>query len=297
MAKIKGYLVAVGGAEDKGINYKVGSATKKKFDFFEEGILRQIIKLVEQVGPPKIELITTASSFPDQMEVSYRNAFLKLGCSDVEHLFITSREQVDTPENLERINQCNCVIFTGGDQLRLSSIIGGTRLMSTIKSRYLTEPFVVAGTSAGAMAMGGSMIYDGNATRAHLKGEIKFTTGFSFISNVIIDTHFEKRGRFNRLAQAVAVQPGILGIGIAEDTGIIISEGKKFRVIGSGIVTVLNGKTISYTNLPEIDDKMPITVEHIIVHIFSAGNLYNLATQQIEKIEKQPPEIGNVASD
>ena len=283
MAKIKGYLVAIGGAEDKGVNYKQGAASKKRFDFFEEGILRRIITLVSQHGIPKIELITTASSFPEQMEISYRDAFLKLGCTDVEHLFITSREQVDTDENLDRINECNCIIFTGGDQLRLSSIVGGTKLMERIRNRYLNEAFVVAGTSAGAMAMGGTMIYDGNATRAHLKGEIKFTTGFNLISNVIIDTHFEKRGRFNRLAQAVAVQPGILGIGLAEDTGIIISGGNRFLVIGSGIVTVLNGKTISYTNLPEIEDRMPISVEHIIVHILSGCDVYDLVSQQVEK--------------
>jgi cyanophycinase len=224
------------------------------------------------------------------MEMSYRTAFEKLGCKDVQHLFITSREQVDTTENIERINKCNCVIFTGGDQLRLSSIVGGTKLMSRIKSRYLNETFVVAGTSAGAMAMGASMIYDGNATRAHLKGEIKFSTGFSFVSNLIIDTHFEKRGRFNRLAQAVAVQPGVLAVGLAEDTGIIISEGKKFQVIGSGIVTILNGRTIAYTNLPEIEDRMPISVEHIVVHILSEGDLYNMASEQVEKRQAPTPD-------
>ena len=148
--------------------------------------------------------------------------------------------------------------------------------MEKISGKYINEAFIVAGTSAGAMAMGGTMIYDGNATRAHLKGEIKFTTGFNLISNVIIDTHFEKRGRFNRLAQAVAVQPGILGIGLAEDTGIIICEGERFEVIGSGIVTVLNGNSITYTNLPEIEEKMPISVEHIIVHILSAGMIYHI---------------------
>lgn len=153
----------------------------------------------------------------------------------------------------------------------------------------MNEAFVVAGTSAGAMAMGHTMIYDGNATRAHLKGEIKFSTGFNFIPNLIIDTHFEKRGRFNRLAQAVAVQPGILGIGLAEDTGIIISESKRFTVIGSGIVTIVNGKTITYTNLPEIEDREPISVEHMIVHILSDGDVYNLASQQVEKPEKLIP--------
>jgi cyanophycinase len=138
----------------------------------------------------------------------------------------------------------------------------------------------VAGTSAGAMAMGGTMIYDGNATRAHLKGEIKFSTGFDFIQNLIIDTHFEKRGRFNRLAQAVAVQPGILGIGLAEDTGMIISGGNSMEVIGSGIVTVVDGQKISYTNMIDIPDRAPISVENIIVHIMSRGECFDLTTHQ-----------------
>jgi cyanophycinase len=278
MAKSKGYLVPIGGAEDKGIDSR-----KYRYDFFEEGILRQIVKLVELHAEPRIELITTASSIPLQVEEIYRQAFAALGCEDVGHLYITSREQADTMENLERIDQCNTLIFSGGDQLRLSSILGGTRLMARVKARYQNEPFVVAGTSAGAMAMGSTMIYDGSAVRAHLKGEVKFTTGFGFVSNIIIDTHFEKRGRFNRLAQAVAVQPGILGIGLAEDTGLIIYPGNRIEVIGSGIVTIVNGKTISYTNLADIQDGTPISVEHIIVHILSCGDVYNISGQQLEK--------------
>ena len=280
MAEIKGVLVPIGGAEDKGTNYKKGRSAVNRFDFFEAGILRRIVKLVEQIGPPKIELVTTASSMPEQLDKIYCAAFGQLGCENIGHLFITSREQVDTEEHLARIRNCNCIIFTGGDQLRLTSILGGTELMSIIKQRYINEAVVIAGTSAGAMAMGGTMIYDGNATKAHLKGEIKFSTGFEFISDVIIDTHFEKRGRFNRLAQAVAVQPGILGIGLAEDTGIIISGGNNLEVIGSGIVTIVNGKTISYTNLINIPDRTPISVENIIVHILSHGEVYDIDTDQ-----------------
>lgn len=281
MAEIKGTLVPIGGAEDKGIDYIKNAAENSRFDFFETGILRQIVKLVEQQqGTPKIELITTASSFPEKMEETYCKAFGKLGCDNMSHLFITHREQVDTEEHLQRLAACNCIIFTGGDQLRLTSILGGTEFLACIKRRYVNEPIVVAGTSAGAMAMGGTMIYDGNATRAHLKGEIKFSTGFDFISNVIIDTHFEKRGRFNRLAQAVAVQPGILGIGLAEDTGMIISGGREIEVIGSGIVTILNGKNITYTNLIDIADRMPISVENIIVHILSQGEKFDCTTNE-----------------
>lgn len=284
MIDIRGFLVPIGGAEDKGIDYIKSASEDARFDFFEAGILRQIIKLVEQQGPPRIELITTASSFPEKMEETYCKAFGKLGCDNMGHLFITGREQVDTEKHLQRIENCNCIIFTGGDQLRLTSILGGTELLAHIKKRYIEQPVVVAGTSAGAMAMGGTMIYDGNATKAHLKGEIKFSTGFDFISNVIIDTHFEKRGRFNRLAQAVAVQPGILGIGLAEDTGMIISSGNHIEVVGSGIVTILDGKNITYTNLIDITERMPISVENIIVHILSHGEKYDLTTHQPMRI-------------
>jgi cyanophycinase len=276
MRKVKGYLVPIGGAEDKGSNN-----ARHRFDFLEKGILRRVIRLVEAHADPRIELITTASSIPEQVDEIYRRAFASLGCDDVGHLFITSRDQADTKEHLERLEQCNCLIFSGGDQLRLSSILGGTRLMARLKARYQNEPFVVAGTSAGAMAMCSTMIYDGSAARAHLKGEVKFTTGFGFISNVIIDTHFEKRGRFNRLAQAVAVQPGMLGIGLAEDTGVIIYPGSRIEVIGSGIVTIVNGKTISYTNLADINDGAPISVGHMVVHILSSGDVYDIAGVQM----------------
>jgi cyanophycinase len=280
MGKIKGILVAIGGAEDKGRERPARRAQKHRWDFLEDGILRQIVKLVERYDTPRIELITTASSIPEVVEKIYRDAFSALGCPNMGHLFITRREHADSPEYLDRIETCNCLIFSGGDQLRLSSILGGTKLMARLKSRYVNEPLVVAGTSAGAMAMSNTMIYDGSAVRAHLKGEVKFTTGFGFISHLIIDTHFEKRGRFNRLAQAVAVQPGILGIGLAEDTGVIIYPGNRLEVIGSGIVTIVNGKTIDYTNLADIEEGMPISVEHMIVHILSNGDVYNMSVQQ-----------------
>jgi cyanophycinase len=280
MAKAKGFLIPIGGAEDKGLNYEKGKA---RFDFFEEGILRQIINLVELQGEPRIELITAASSFPDEVEKTYFGAFKQLGCDNVGHLYLTTRDQVDKQECMERVAACNCVIFTGGDQLKLSSMLGGTKLMALLKQRYIKERFVIAGTSAGAMAMCSTMIYDGSAAKAHLKGVVKFSTGFGLIPNVIIDTHFEKRGRFNRLAQAVAVQPGILGIGLAEDTGLIISNGNQVKVIGSGIVTIVNGKTITYTNLADIENNMAISVEHLVVHILSNGDIYNLFTQQLEK--------------
>src|SRR5207244_3016710 len=139
---------------------------------------------------------------------NYLNAFGRIGCTNAGVMHIRTRKDVMNDEYIERIRHCDGVMFTGGNQLRLSATDGGTEFLSILKQRYNDdEHFVIAGTSAGAMAMSTTMIYEGNATRAHLKGEVKITTGLGFISNVIIDSHFEKRGRFGRLAQAVASNP------------------------------------------------------------------------------------------
>jgi cyanophycinase len=276
----KGYLIAIGGAEDKGVHTLTGKSTIRRLDFMEEGILKQIVKLISHYDDPCIELITTASSMPEEVAKVYQAAFAKLGCNNVGHLYIQHRDEADSKEYVDRVTKCQCVMFSGGDQLRLSTILGGTALMTNIMQRYHDEPFIVAGTSAGAMAMSTTMIYEGSAAKAHLKGEVKFTNGFGFLTDVIIDTHFEKRGRFNRLVQAVAIQPGVLGIGLAEDTGIILSPGQQIEVIGAGIVTIVNGKTITRTNLAEISEGMPISVEHILVHVLSKGEKYHLETRQ-----------------
>jgi cyanophycinase len=129
------------------------------------------------------------------------------------------------------------------------------------------------------------MIYEGNAATAHLKGEVKITTGLGLMQNVIIDTHFDKRGRFNRLAQAVAAQPGAIGIGLGEDTGIIVSHGSRLRAIGSGSVVIVDGKHIEYNNIADIDFGKPISVENVVVHIMSKGDTYDLETRKFTGAE------------
>src|SRR5687767_7663217 len=145
-------------------------------------------------------------------------------------------------------------MFSGGNQLRLAATYGGTEFLKIIKKRYREENFVIAGTSAGAMAMSKTMIYEGNATRAHLKGEVKMTTGLGFVSKVIIDSHFEKRGRFGRLAQSVATNPMCIGIGLGEDTGMLIIGGDKMEAIGSGLVIIIDGHDIMHCNIADIPD-------------------------------------------
>ena len=284
MAYPLGHLVAVGGAEDKGTDLEKGIVQRNRLNFFELGILKNIISLIGEEDP-RVEVVTTASSIPDEVAENYRDAFQKLGCTNVGHMRIRNREDAALPENLERLKACNCIMFSGGNQLRLSSNFGGTEFLDILKERYAGGGLQIAGTSAGAMAMSSTMIYEGNAAIAHLKGEVKITTGLGLIQNVIIDTHFDKRGRFNRLAQAVAAQPGAIGIGLGEDTGVIVSEGHSLKAIGSGSVIIIDGKNIEYNNIAEIGFGKPISVENIIVHIMSGGDTYNLQTRRFEGAE------------
>lgn len=279
-----GHLVAVGGAEDKGTDLEKGILQRNRLNFFELGILKNIVSLITD-EEPRVEVVTTASSIPDEVAQNYVHAFEKLGCMNVGHLRIRNREEASLPENIERLNACNCIMFSGGNQLRLSSIFGGTRFLDVLKHRYQESNFLIAGTSAGAMAMSNTMIYEGNAAIANLKGEVKITTGLGLMQNVIIDTHFDKRGRFNRLAQAVAAQPGAIGIGLGEDTGVIVSKGHELNAIGSGSVVIIDGKNIEYNNIADIEFGKPISVENIIVHIMSKGDVYNLETRTFEGAE------------
>jgi cyanophycinase len=280
----KGKLIAIGGAEDKGTDLEAGIIKRSQLNFFEIGILKTISNMLADKGD-RIEIITTASSVPEEVGVQYITAFNKLGCSNVGHLNIRVRDEVLEQANIDRLKACKAVLFSGGNQLRLSSIFGGTEFLDILKQRYEDEYFLIAGTSAGAMAMSLTMIYEGNASNAHLKGEVKMTTGLGFISGVIIDSHFNKRGRFARLAQAVAANPGAIGIGLGEDTGIIVRNGEELHAIGSGSVMILDGRNIHYNNIADIEFDEPISVENIIVHLMAKGNIYNIRTRKFQGAE------------
>ena len=284
----KGYLVSVGGAEDKGTDLERGIIERNRLNFFELGILRKVLSLIEADGDPVIEVITTASQIPDEVAVNYKDAFSKLGCTNVGHLRIRNREDAANPEYLERLQKCNCIMLSGGNQLRLSSIFGGTRFLEILRQRFEEEHFVIAGTSAGAMAMSNTMIYEGNAALAHLKGEVKITTGLGLIKDVIIDTHFDKRGRFNRLAQAVAAQPGAIGIGLGEDTGLLITGGNDMEAIGSGLVILVDGTQMRQTNIFNVQMGEPVSIENLTVHVMSFGDHFDLKAKKLTLHHREP---------
>ncbi len=283
MEKPTGKLIAIGGAEDKGTDLETGVIHRNNLIFFENGIIRRI---VNEVGgfDKRIEVITTASSIPKEVGQNYLDAFGKLGCSNIGHINIRDRSDTLNPEFIERIKTANGVMFSGGNQLRLTSIFGGTEIFSIIQDRYKTDQFVIAGTSAGAMAMSNTMIYEGSSTRAHLKGEVKITTGLAFMKDTIFDSHFDKRGRFGRLAQAVGANPSCIGIGLGEDTGMLITNGNEMEAIGSGMVVIVDGHNIKQSNIADIAEGSPISIDNLIVHFMSKGDKYNLNTRKMDAV-------------
>ena len=276
MQNPRGKLFAIGGAEDKGVDLELGEMVRNNLNFFELGILRHIFEEAGGSGI-RMEVITTASMIPNEVGENYLNAFGKIGCTNIGLLPIRNRADAMEKEYIDRVKKCNAILFSGGNQLRLSATFGGTEFLEIALSRYNEEKnFVVAGTSAGAMAMSNTMIYEGNATTAHLKGEVKITTGLGFMDDVIFDSHFEKRGRFGRLAQAIATNPSAVGIGLGEDTGMLIKEGNIMEAIGSGLVMIIDGHDIMHSNIADIPDGNPISVENIKVHFCEKGNGYLL---------------------
>jgi cyanophycinase len=273
----KGKLISIGGAEDKGTEPENGHVySNKSLNFFSLAILK---RFVEEVGgfDKKIEVITTASSIPLEVGQNYLDAFSKIGCTKAGVMNIKNREDVQNKDYIQRVKDCDGILFSGGDQLRLTSIFGGTEIYQILNERYFHEEnFVIAGTSAGAMAMSNTMIYSGKSELAHLKGEVKITTGLAYIPNVIIDSHFDKRGRFNRLAQAVASNPQCTGIGLGEDTGVIIINNNFLEVIGSGAVVIVDGRDINFSNITDVSESSPICIENIKVNILVKGNAYLL---------------------
>ena len=280
----KGKLIVIGGAVDKGSftekDYQVN--IEHNLNFFEKGILRRIIN--ESAGKEKsrIEIIPTASQIPQQVGEEYRKAFTYLGADNIDVLDIQDRETANAAKTINRLKKADIVMFTGGDQLRLTSILGGTKFHEVLEKKYREDNFLIAGTSAGAAACSTNMIYQGSASEALLKGEVKITGGLGLIDDVIIDTHFVQRGRIGRLFQAVVSNPRVLGIGLGEDTGLFISEGRIMEAIGSGLVILVDGRKIKNTNLTDVALGEPVSIENLVVHVLSKFDTYDLEKHQIK---------------
>jgi cyanophycinase len=281
MSNPKGKLVIIGGSVDRGSFSESPDDLKSNLKFFEKGILKRITTESLKNNLSKFEIITTASSIPEEVGDEYVKAFAQLNVLNVGVLNIKTRDEANAPENLERLKNADVVMFTGGDQLRLTSIFGGTAFHHLLLDKYQDQDFIISGTSAGAAASSNNMIYQGSSQEALLKGEVKITGGLGFINNVIIDTHFVQRGRIGRLLYACASNPINLGIGLGEDTGLLIKDGNSMEAIGSGLVMLVDGTQMRDTSITDVDMGAPVSIENLIVHVMAFGDHYNLKNKKL----------------
>ena len=270
----KGTLLIIGGAENKGEEEAKEKQTPSDFERLE--VLKTFIALTGKEDPV-IEVITTASSEGEESYEDYRKAFTELKISHIGHIHHQDRKAViGNDELLERIRRADGIFFAGGDQLKYTFTYGGTAFLTVIKERYIYEKIVVAGTSAGAMALSTPMIYAGNDEVQELGGMIKVTTGLEFLKDVCIDTHFVHRGRFVRMAQVIVTNPTCIGVGIEEDTAIIVRNGLEAEVIGTGTVIVMEGFDITEASIKDFTNEKPITIQDLRMHILSGGDKYRI---------------------
>lgn len=281
---IKGKLILVGGAINTGKSIPT-NITKEETTtdfFFQNGILKKIIDESKLGKESRIEIVTTASQSPKLAADAYIKAFELLGALNVAHLDINTRQDAIHPDSLKRLVEANVVLFSGGDQLRLTSTIGGTPFQQTLLQKYNHEEFIYAGTSAGAAAASSSMIYEGISSNALLKGAVEMNSGLGLIDSIIVDTHFIQRGRIGRLFQAVTGNPMKIGIGLSEDTGLIISDNNNtMTAIGSGSVILVDGREILDTSLSQVSIGYPISISHLISHVMTRNDIFHFDENKI----------------
>jgi cyanophycinase len=234
-------------------------------------------RFVDLAGGPaaRIVVIATAGTDPAEAERVHIAAFGALGAGHVEGLRIVTRAQACDPAVEPVLRAATGVFFTGGDQERITTVIGGTTVDSVLQELVGTGSIVLAGTSAGAAMMSGTMIVEGDA-HGVTRSSVRTGPGLEFLPGVLIDQHFAERGRVNRLLSAVALYPHELGLGIDEDTAIL-TDGDCFEVLGSGAVTVVDAGAATAIQVP---DTGPIALAGALIHVLPAGHIYHLKARR-----------------
>jgi cyanophycinase len=254
-----GNLIIIGGAEDK----------KDKCEILKE-VTRKSSK---QEGP--LIVLTAATDYPEEVGAAYLSTFRRLNFNDVRVVDIKNRDDANRLDYGNGIQDCSCIFFTGGDQLKITSLIGGTYLLESLKTAYKNGVLIV-GTSAGASCLCSTMIVSGIDDESPRKCTIKMAPGLDIIRGVLIDQHFAQRGRIGRLLNAVAQNPEIVGVGIDENTAVVIEGSSTFRVIGSGAVTIADGKVMTHTNVSELSPDESLAITDIKLHILPKGYGFNI---------------------
>jgi cyanophycinase len=255
-----GALIIIGGHEDRD-----GECV----------ILREV---ANRVAGGKLVVATVASREPEGYFTTYQPVFKRLGCSEVVELYVQERAESLEDKALHTLDDAAGVFFTGGDQLRIASQIGDTPLERRIREIHRIGG-VIAGTSAGASVMSETMLVKGTSGESYRMGNIHMAPGLGFLRDAIIDQHFAERGRFGRLLGAVAQNPRVLGIGIDENTAIIV-DGDTFEVVGDGAVYVVDGAGVIHSNIAEEKSDRPLSMFDVRLHVLSARDGFALSSRR-----------------
>ncbi|WP_300382582.1 cyanophycinase [Clostridium sp.] len=260
--KIKGDLIIIGGAEDK------------------EGDKEVLKKVCNSINQDKdiILIATVATEYPKEAFEKYKKVFNGLKVKNIQGLNIKERLDSSKVENIELVEKASLIFFTGGDQLRITSLIGGTPLYEALKSS-VNKGCIMVGTSAGASVMSDTMIVKGEDDESPKKSSIKMAPGLGFLNGVIIDQHFAQRGRIGRLLEGIAQNPEILGIGIDEDTALVVKDNGEAEIIGNGAIYFLDASNITYTNVSEQNSDEILSISNVKLHVLKEGNRFNLLTK------------------
>jgi cyanophycinase len=240
----------------------------------ERVILKEVAR---RAGQGTLVVATVASEEPEEMWPVYHRVFTELGVKRIEHLHVENRDQAEDDAQWPWLRRARVVFFAGGDQLRITARLGGTPLWDRVRAVYAAGG-VIAGTSAGASMMGETMIIDGPGEQTHrVRADLHLAPGLGLLPNALIDQHFAERGRIGRLVGAVAYNPRLLGLGIDENTAIVVERGG-FHVLGAGAVYVVDGRHTSDTNIEEAEPGRTNYIIGIVLHVLSEGTRFDLAS-------------------
>ncbi len=253
---IAGSLIIVGGNEDK-----IGDLA----------ILKEI---AAKVDGGKLIVSTVASQIPSQVWTEYNKIFKSLGVKSIEHLDINQPDEARVVDVDLLFEDAKVFFFTGGDQLKITTKLGGSPIVEKI-FKLFKQGGTIAGTSAGAAVMGKMMLVGNDQLDSHKIGNWMMAPGLGLLENMIIDQHFAQRGRVGRLLGAVSMNPGVLGVGIDENTAIVVKQ-DHFHVIGENAVYIIDGTGVTYTNISEASADKTMSCHDVRLHILSEGETFDL---------------------
>ncbi|MGF1571042.1 MAG: cyanophycinase [Nodosilinea sp.] len=258
-------IMAIGGAEDK---------------VHGKEILHTFFERSGGIGA-HIGIIPCASRDPEAISGRYRQIFEEMGAKAIVTMDIRDRAQGEDAAWKTVVEPCTGVFITGGDQVRLCGLLADTPLIDMIRQRAQLGEITLGGTSAGAAVMGHHMIAGGGSGESPNRSLVDMSTGLSFVPEVIVDQHFHNRNRMARLISAIAVQPDRLGLGIDEDTCVLFERNGSFQVIGKGVITVVDPKTITHTNEPDVEPTEPLSIHGLRVHLLVHGDRFDLYNHRV----------------